>query len=250
MIGRGTQAALVVAALIMVHALAASGQTDPFPTIPDTPPETSSPAALAKFMETPWRVRRNAFASAAMAYTKNNGSDQVAAANLQAPAQIYRLHPHAVTPIEAVDIVGFYYGPRLMNGNLPTFLEALAEELTLGWYDALRFTDESGRNEISANEGFFARALVLPGKAFTQRFTEFMESQSSAAADAVARGIARARTAKDKVTYDVRWPSVYGLHQFTCTAPAQNCAPSEASRGQWDALFEQSAARVTAYFSK
>ena len=152
----------------------------------------------------------------------------------------------SVTPMEAMDLMQIFYVPN-EAGKMEAQLTLVAAIATAGWYDALRFADESGRAEIANNEEFFKRALMTR----KDEFIRYLSDEPQAAAKAVATGINYARMAQDgMLKYDVRWPASYGLLRMQCgLSGAKTCPkPAEMAQKDWPAAFEQSAAKVTHYF--
>ena len=56
----------------------------------------------------------------------------------------------SITPMEAMDLMQIFYVPN-EDGKMETQLTLVAAIAAAGWYDALRFADESGRAEIANN---------------------------------------------------------------------------------------------------
>lgn len=153
-------------------------------------------------------------------------------------------NPAAVTPMEGMDLMQVFYIPN--EDNFPTQLQVLAFLATSGWYDALRFADESGRAEIASNEEFFKRALMVKKDAFIA----FMEKQPQEAAKAVAQGVQFAEDLRDTTYYDRRWPASYGLMRMQCGMEGKTkCpAPEALPEKEWPQAFKEAAARVTRYY--
>jgi hypothetical protein len=154
----------------------------------------------------------------------------------------------SVTPMEAMDLFQVFYVPN-EPGKMEGLLRLVAIQATLGWYDALRFADESGRAEIVNNEAFFKRALL----ARKDEFIEFLEKEPAKAASSVTQAIQIARRASQSdavLHYDVRWPASYGLLRMQCGLQASKKCPKpvELSKKDWPAAFEEAAARVTRYY--
>lgn len=93
-----------------------------------------------------------------------------------------------LTPIETMQLLGIFYVPRELEHKPPpieTLLKVIATQATLGWYDALRFADASGRAEIVDNQAFFTLALGQSAPVFIQ----FMKDHPDQAEAAVNAGI-------------------------------------------------------------
>lgn len=153
-------------------------------------------------------------------------------------------NPTGITPMESMDLMQVSYIPN--EDNFPDQLALLALFATAGWYDALRFADESGRAEIVNNEAFFKRALM----AKKDGFIAFMEKQPLEAAKAVARGIRIAEATRDTAQYDRRWPASYGLMRLQCGMEGKTSCPTPKAmpESEWPQAFKEAAARVTRYY--
>lgn len=210
-----------------------------------TPSAASQPAGSSSLQD--WQQRRMALFQAL------NGKDQQkATAALDASLTAFEKDPVGLTPMEAMDLYGVFYVPREGASNMHNLLKAIAMQATLGWYDALRFTDETGRAEISDKDGFFKRAFLMGGGAGMQQLMTMLAQHPDDAAKAVADGIALAAQYRDHVNYDEHWPSAYGQASARCAA-GQNAAclpPPALPPSQWDAAFTQASAVVTQYYRK
>lgn len=152
-----------------------------------------------------------------------------------------------LTPMETMELFQLFYTPEALQQKPPRFdtlLRIIATQATLGWYDALRFADDSGRAEISNNEAFFTLAFSrnIPD------FVRFMKAQPEQAAAAVQTGIqdARNKIAAGRVHYDPTWPASYGMLRMQCAMNnAKTCeGPAPRAAGEWPALLDQAAQRV------
>ena len=151
-----------------------------------------------------------------------------------------------ITPMEAMDLMQIFYIPN-EAGKMETQLTLVAALATAGWYDALRFADESGRAEIVNNEEFFKRSLMTR----KDEFIAFLTDEPEKAAKAVAQGIHYARVAQEgHIKYDPHWPASYGLLRMQCgLSGAKTCKkPAEMPAKNWPAAFDDAAARVTHYY--
>lgn len=154
----------------------------------------------------------------------------------------------SVTPLEAMDYAGQFLEPKDPD-DMASYLEMISTIATLAWYDALRFTDESGRVELMHNHALFKRAFLLAGDEMTQRMLTFLQTQPAAAAAAVDAGIGHAAAVRDRVVYDQRWPSAFGLGPLTCTLAPADCPPApELPPEEWEAAFAHAAVTVTYYY--
>jgi len=192
-----------------------------------------------------WQKRRQAL------FAVLGGKDQAKASKaLDAALTGLEKNPVSLTPMEAMDLYGIYYVPQEGGSKMSEILTMVAIQATLGWYDSLRFADESGRAEIVNNEGFFKRAFVLNGEQGAKQLTDLMSKHPQDTAKAVADGIAFARKLRGHVDYDEHWPSGYGLSVMQCgLEKAKTCPPPPAlPQEKWDAAFDEAAARVTQYY--
>lgn len=156
-----------------------------------------------------------------------------------------------LTPIETMEIFQVFYVPKELQKKLPRFdamLRIIAAQATMGWYDALRFADDSGRAEISNNEVFFTLAFDKS----MRDFVRFMKEQPDQTAAAVNAGIqdARDKIAAKHINYDPTWPASYGMLRMQCAVTnAKTCErPIPHPAGEWPALLDQSAQRVSTIY--
>jgi hypothetical protein len=191
-----------------------------------------------------WQVRREKLDHVIVAARQNDPGalkqfDQILTAMEQ--------HPLDRTPLENLDIVGTYYMP---NEGIESSLTVIVTDLVLGWYDVLRFASPSGRAEITDNEQFFKRALVLSGKDVTDKSLEFMKGHQDRVVQLVKEGIVYADKFRETPSYDRQWPTAYGLERVLCASGnAEKCkAPQALLKDQWDAAWAQSKKAVTDYF--
>lgn len=156
-------------------------------------------------------------------------------------------NPFGITPMEAMDLLQLYYIPS-ENNMLESQLLIVSAVATVGWYDALRFADESGRAEIVNNEEFFKRAIFQR----KDEFIRFLTEQPQKAAEAVRKGIATAQALvqRNAIAYDPHWPASYGLMRMQCGLQgAKTCAsPRAKPEAEWSAAWDEAAARVTRYY--
>ena len=156
-----------------------------------------------------------------------------------------------LTPIETMEMFQVFYIPKELQKRPARFdmlLRIVAAQATIGWYDALRFADDSGRSEISNNEAFFTLAFDKS----TPDFFQFMKEQPDQAAAAVKAGIqdARDRIAAKQISYDPTWPASYGMSRTLCAMnSAKTCeGPTPRPAGEWPALLDQAAQRVSTFY--
>ncbi|OOG44967.1 hypothetical protein B0E52_06565 [Rhodanobacter sp. C06] len=156
-----------------------------------------------------------------------------------------------LTPIETMELFGIFYVPKELQKKSPDIgllLEMIATQATLGWYDALRFADKSGRAEIANNQAFFA----LPFDEDAQVVIQFMKDHPDQAAAAIEAGIqyAREKVGANDIHYDTHWAASYGLLRMQCALQnAKTCEkPKPQPVSEWPALFDQAAQRVSSYY--
>jgi hypothetical protein len=194
-----------------------------------------------------WQIRRNSTLQLIRALESKKlpkAEDEKAIRAFDDILTAFDKNPLNITPMEGMDLMQVYYIPN--EDNFIAFLKILSLLTTSGWYDALRFADESGRAEIIHNEGFFKRALLVKKDAFVA----FMEQQPQEAAAAVAWGVEFASRFRSADDYDRRWPASYGLMRMQCGMEGKTkCLTPEAlPEREWPQAFDEAAARVTRYY--
>lgn len=210
----------------------------------------ASNTVVVKAPKDPWQVRREATWGLIniLRDSKSSKADSEAAwKKFDAILTAFDKDNLSITPMEGVDLFQNYYVPN--DKDRETQLLVIAALTTLGWYDALRFADESGREEIINNEAFFKRAL-LPRQ---DEFLKLLESEPKKAAAAVAKGISVARdyvNTNTGIHYDTHWPASYGLKRMQCGLQQLKVCevPPALPKSQWPAAFEEAAAKVTHYY--
>lgn len=158
----------------------------------------------------------------------------------------FEKNPFSITPMEGMDLMQYFYVPREPD-KMSAHLMMVAALATAGWFDALRFGDESGRVEIVNNEEFYKRALMTQKDAFI----EFITNKPEEAALSVKKGIQFAANAQGNiVSYDTHWPASYGLLRLQCGLEKRKVCekPKELPQKEWDDAFKQAAERVTRYY--
>lgn len=161
-----------------------------------------------------------------------------------------------LTPLETMELFRVFYLPKSVKESkdkgavvpYDLMLQMVATQATLGWYDALRFADASGRAEIATNEQFF----LLPFGDLQSDFLRYIKAHPEPAAAAVRAGIqqARERIQGQKVAYDARWPASYGMLRMTCAmSNAQSCeTPPARPASDWPGLLDEAAQRVASTY--
>lgn len=198
----------------------------------------------------PWQVRRKLVIDLVAAIQKSDYKDKAAKEKFDKILADFDKDFVSITPMEAMDLQRIYYVPVSKPEEMESNLGVVAALATLGWYDALRFADASGRAEIQDNESFFLRAFTAPGSKSLEEVVAFLKDKPLEAARAVKTGTDAARTVLGRIHYDVHWPASYGLLRSQCALQrAQNCKrPVPVPQDQWPAAFEQAVATTTRYY--
>lgn len=199
-----------------------------------------------------WQVRRaQTLAMVKVLDDENAAQNQDEAVKRDFDARLTACEKGELTPMETMDLLRVFYVPQEMDSKSPhleLILEKVAMQATLGWYDALRFADDSGRSEILYNEAFFTAAFGDN----TREITQFMKDQPERAAAAVKAGIQSARNdiKAGTLSYDAHWPASYGMLRMQCAMQKSNtCAvPTPRPEGEWPALLTQAEQRVTTFY--
>jgi hypothetical protein len=157
----------------------------------------------------------------------------------------FEAHPLDQTPLENLDLIGGYYAPR--DGILKVLPE-IVMNVTLGWYDALRFASASGQEQILNGEGLFKRAMLLAGKPRIDEYIALLKTHPEAVRAAVDQGLAMAETAKDTTRYDRNWPSAYGFDRTVCNLGGECPKPPGAVPELWPGFWAEARDRVGRYF--
>jgi hypothetical protein len=147
--------------------------------------------------------------------------------------------------MENMEILGVYYVPK---NPIEASVQAVVANAVLGWYDALRFTSESGRAEISLNDGFFKKAFVIGGPETTAKAMKFLSGNPELATKAIAAGMAMAERHRDNSTYDRHWPTAYGLEQRICASGGPCKSVSPMPETLWDGAWEEAKRRASSYY--
>lgn len=239
--GRGARGLLLAAAM-------ATSLFSMLPAWAQTPAKPAPGKTVeVKTQRDPWQVRRSEtlrLISLLSNKATPKAESEKAYQAFDAILTRFDKNPLEFTPMEGMDLMQVYYIPK--EEQYAVQLSILAFLATSGWYDALRFGDESGRAEIVNNEEFFKRALM----AKRDGFIAFMEQQPQEAAKAVADGISWAFASSESNFYDRRWPASYGLLRMQCAlAGSSSCqGPKPMAQDQWPQAFDEAAARVTRYY--
>jgi hypothetical protein len=175
----------------------------------------------AKFPD--WQARR-AQATKILLALKTNPSDKTAAKELNAVLNDFEKNPTERTPLEILDLLGTFYLPK---EGIEKGMIIVTEQVTLGWYDSLRWATKSGKAEILNTERLFTNALQIAGKKVTNDWLAIVKNKPEKAKEIVEKGIAMADRVRNlQPGYDHQWPTAYGTdHSST---PKQNLTDAEA----------------------
>lgn len=198
----------------------------------------------------PWQVRRQGVMQLIKRINDSQGKDEAALKEFDGVLTKFEKDMVSITPMEAMDLMHFFYVPQDQGLHLDQTLTTVAALATLGWYDALRFADASGRAEIVNNERFFLRPFSADDGRGLKEMTAYLKRRPKEAAAAVQAGIQAARKLRGHVHYDEDWPSAYGLLAMQCgLAGNKHCPkPTPMPEAKWDAAFDEAAARVEHYY--
>ena len=198
----------------------------------------------------PWQVRRRHVIELVDSILKSQYKDKLATDKFEQVLSNFEKDFVAITPMEGMDLQRLFYVPMSKPQEMENNLTVVAALATLGWYDALRFADESGRAEIKNNESFFLRAFTAPGSSAKDDMVAFLKSKPQEAARAIKQGTDLARTMMPRVHYDVQWPASYGLLRLQCTTQnGTNCKrPAALPKEQWPAAFEEAVELIARYY--
>ncbi|MYN44719.1 hypothetical protein GTP23_06475 [Pseudoduganella sp. FT93W] len=233
----------LLGALLIVGSWAAQAQT----SIPQIVPTPQGPApqslVLSNTAPPQFQLRRRIFNQVAHGVMRN---DPAAAIALDKLLTDYESAAFRYTPLEALEIIGFYFLPR--EGMEKAFQVIVAEQV-LGWYDVLRYASDSGREEIVNNEGFFKLPLVIGGPRVGALAAKYFDEHPAHARAMLDRGFASADSWRETLNYDRHWPSYYGLERLICLQDSTTCKPTpELDRSKWNAAWNEAKQRVAAYY--
>jgi hypothetical protein len=228
-----------------------AGAAESKPAAPQAAQGAPVRTVLLDIKPDPWQVRRAAVIELVSTIQKSNYKDKAASAKFEKLLSNFDKDFVSITPMEGMDLQRIYYVPLSKPVEMESNLGVVVALATLGWYDALRFADASGRAEIEKNESFFLRAYTAPGGKGLEDVVAFLKDKPLEAARAVKAGTDAARTVLGRgVHYDVQWPTSYGLLRSQCALQTnKNCArPTPLPQDQWPAAFEEAVATATRYY--
>jgi hypothetical protein len=220
------------------------------PAPASTPAGPANHTVLLDIKPDPWQVRRKQVIDLVATILKSEYKDKAAKEKFDKILASFDKDFVSITPMEAMDLQRIYYVPLSKSVEMESNLGVVVALATLGWYDALRFADASGRAEIQDNESFFLRAFTVPGSKSLEEVVAFLKDKPVEAARAVKTGTDAARTVLGRIHYDTHWPASYGLLRSQCALQrAQNCKrPVPLPQDQWPTAFEEAVAATTRYY--
>lgn len=215
------------------------------------PTEQPGHTVLLDVKPDPWQVRRKEVVELVSVILKSDYKDKAASDKFEKILKSFDKDFVSITPMEGMDLQRMYYIPVSKPAEMESNLGVVVALATLGWYDALRFADASGRAEIQNNEAFFLRAFTVPGSTAKDDVVAFLKDKPVEAARAVKAGTDAARTVLRRgVHYDTHWPASYGLLRSQCALQGnKNCTrPTAMPKEQWPAALEEAVALTTRYY--
>lgn len=233
----------IFGSLLMTGTLAAQAQT-PIPKIISTPAGVAPQSIVLSNTAPPqFQVRRRVFNEIAKGVMQNDPS---AITTLDKVLTDYESAAFRYTPLESLEIIGFYFLPR--EGMEKTFQVIVAEQV-MGWYDVLRYASESGRAEIVNNERFFKLPMVIGGPRVVNQATKYFDERPADARAMLARGFVFAESWRETQNYDRHWPAYYGIERLVCLQDHGTCRQApELDRTKWDAAWSEAKQRVATYY--
>lgn len=221
----------------------AQAQTPIPPIIPTPPGAAPQSMVLSNTVPPQFQVRRRVFNVVAQGIMRN---DPTATTALDKVLTDYESAAFRYTPLESLEIIGFYYLPR--EGMEKTF-QVIVTAQVMGWYDVLRYASESGRAEIVNNESFFKLPIVIGGPQVGVLAAKFFDERPARAQEMLARAFAMADSWRETQNYDRHWPAYYGLERLACLQDHSTCKPApELDRIKWDSAWNEAKQRVAAYY--
>ena len=220
------------------------------PAAAQGPANLPGKTVLLEVKPDPWQVRRKEVIDLVSVILKSDYKDKAATEKFEKILTSFDKDFVSITPMEGMDLQRIYYVPMSKPADMESNLGVVAALATLGWYDALRFADESGRVEIQNNESFFLRAFTAPGSKAMDAVVAFLKTHPQEAQRAVKTGVEAARTVLPRIHYDVHWPASYGLKRSQCALQGgKNCTrPAALPQARWPAAFEEAVALTTRYY--
>lgn len=233
----------ILGALLIAEALSAQAQNKIPQIIPTSPGGAPQSLALSNSAPPQFQVRRRIFNQVAQGIMRN---EPAAATALDQILTDYESAAFRYTPLESLEIIGFYFLPR--EGMERAFQLIVAQQV-MGWYDVLRYASDSGRVEIVNNEGFFKLPIAIAGPRIGAQASKYFDERPADARMMLARGFAFADAWRETQNYDRHWPAYYGIERSICLQNHSICKlEPELDRTKWDAAWNEAKQRVAAYY--
>ncbi|MBC7453700.1 MAG: hypothetical protein H7335_08340 [Massilia sp.] len=239
---------IIFAALLVSGALTARAQPLTQPRMPQIIPTPLGPATQSLILSTSvlpqFQVRRRIFAEVCAGIRRNDPAATIALDKILTDYESAALR---YTPLETLEIIGFYYLPR---EGMETSFQVIVVEQVMGWYDVLRYASESGRVEIVNNEAFFKIPMIIGGPLVAARAAKYFNESPAEARQMLDRGFALADASRETQNYDRHWPAYYGLERLICLQDQNSCKPvPELDRSKWGGAWHEAKQRVAAYYN-
>lgn len=201
----------------------------------------SSPPSVVSIEPQPWQVRRATYERLVQRLRQGDVS---VGKEYDAVLTEFDTKLFSRTPIEDLEILGDFYIPK---DGIEKCLGPTVQFMVLGWYDALRFASDSGRAEISQNEGFFRLAFARGGDVAANNSLKYLTNNRARVDKQIADAMVIADKFRETPNYDRHWPTAYGLERFLCAQGGTCDKPKELPKEQWDSAWEQAKERVRRY---
>ena len=228
----------LVTFLLPLFSIAALADTEPTGQSTPTLKEVKIQVQLQ-----PWQKRRADFSKIVQGLRENNPD---AKRDFDAVLTEFETRTLSRTPIENMEILGVFYVPK--DGMDPA-LSVIAMNAVLGWYDALRFASESGRAEITNNEGFFKKPIILGGSDSQRKAVNFLQGNPKRVTDLLEQGMSYADKFRETASYDRTWVTAYGMEKYICATGGSCESPRALPKEQWNDAWKEAKQRVTSYYS-
>jgi hypothetical protein len=209
----------------------------------NSPSNISSKEIKIQVAQQPWQKRRADFSKIVQGLRENSAD---AKKDFDAVLTEFETRTLNRTPIENMEILGVFYVPK---GGVDPALSVIAMNAVLGWYDALRFASESGRAEITNNEGFFKKSIILGDPETQKKAVKFLQNNPERVAQLLAQGMSYAEKFRETSSYDRLWVTAYGMEKYICKTGGSCQPPQALPKEQWDSAWKEAKQRVTSYYT-
>ena len=232
-----TVASLPLRSALLCAALACFGaHAQPLPpTAPAPIPASNAPPVELQT----WEKRRIAF----MDMVKGvRSGDAIARKDLERTVRSFEQSPFALTPLEAMDLIGSIFVPQ---AGVEKLLPLIAAQAALGLYDMHRFGSSLAMAELLEGERFLSKPLTLAGAEQAAKSRAYFADNPEKAAVLVREGLRLADMERASPMYDNKWVTSLGR----CEPEAVNCPKHQiAPREEWDQLWLRATTRVIEYY--